>query len=337
MRAAFFLNLSFTLVELVGGLWTNSFAVLSDALHDLGDCLVLGTAWYLQRVALKGRDAHYSYGYARYSMLGGWGSAMVLLPGSLLVAGAAVPRLLRPPLPHTQGMMALAVFGLVMNGAAAWMLHRGSSLNERGAYLHLLEDVLGWAAVLVGAVAMYFTRWAVIDPLLSMAISAFIAVNALRTLRAGTGILMQRLPEHVDAERIQRVLQLQATTTDKRRYCAQVKRCIWQQQFGWLPNWKIAAADVAGQNQRLRPRPRLRPRLRLRLRDSRGPQRDRRRCQVQAHVRPCDGELKSVVVKLLCSRPRLISSQSSASRCSLGVSHVFFLFSPRPLVAPVAW
>ncbi|MBK7268438.1 MAG: cation transporter [Flavobacteriales bacterium] len=206
LRAAFFLNLTFTLVELAGGLWTNSFAVLSDALHDLGDCLVLGTAWYLQRVALKGRDAHYSYGYARYSMLGGWGSAMVLLLGAMLVFGAAIPRLLHPPLPHTQGMMALAVFGLVMNGAAAWMLHRGSSLNERGAYLHLLEDVLGWAAVLVGAVAMYFTGWAVIDPLLSMAISAFIAVNALRTLRTGTGILMQRLPEHVDAERIRTAL-----------------------------------------------------------------------------------------------------------------------------------
>ncbi|MBK8340834.1 MAG: cation transporter [Flavobacteriales bacterium] len=199
------LNLSFTLVELVGGLWTNSFAVLSDALHDLGDCLVLGTAWYLQRVALKGRDAHYSYGYARYSMLGGWGSALVLLLGSALVFAAAIPRLLHPPLPHTQGMMALAVFGVVMNGAAAWMLHRGSSLNERGAYLHLLEDArLGSGSGGCGRDVLH--RLGAIDPLLSMAISVFIAVNALRTLRAGTGILMQRLPEHFDAEGIRKTL-----------------------------------------------------------------------------------------------------------------------------------
>ncbi len=72
LRTAFFINLAFTVVELVGGWWTGSIAVLTDAMHDAGDCLVLGAAWYLQRVALKGRDAHYSYGYGRYSMLGGW-------------------------------------------------------------------------------------------------------------------------------------------------------------------------------------------------------------------------------------------------------------------------
>ncbi len=206
LRTAFFLNLAFTVVEALGGWWTNSFAVLSDALHDLGDCLVLGLAWYLQRLAARGRDSAYSYGYGRYSMLGGWLSAWILIVGAGLMIAGAVPRFLDPVMPHTTGMMAIAVFGLLMNGLAAWKLHAGSSLNERGAYLHLLEDVLGWAAVLLGAIVIHFTGWSTIDPLLSIAISLYIAWNALRTMRLGTGILMQRGPERIDPAAVRSAL-----------------------------------------------------------------------------------------------------------------------------------
>jgi cobalt-zinc-cadmium efflux system protein len=199
---AFFINLAFTVVEAVGGWWTGSIAVLTDALHDAGDCLVLGTAWYLQRVAMKGRDAQYSYGYGRYSMLGGWLTSVVLMVGAGAMLVLSVPRLWAPELPHTTGMMGIAVFGLLMNGLAAWKLHGGGSLNERGAYLHLLEDVLGWAAVLVGAVVMYFTGWAIVDPLMSVGISVFILWNAVSTLRKGTGILMQEIPAGIDMQAI---------------------------------------------------------------------------------------------------------------------------------------
>ena len=202
LRVAFFINLAFTVVEAVGGWWTGSIAVLTDALHDAGDCLVLGTAWWLQRVAMKGRDAQYSYGYGRYSMLGGWLTSVVLMVGAGAMLVLSVPRLWAPELPHTTGMMGIAVFGLLMNGLAAWKLHGGGSLNERGAYLHLLEDVLGWAAVLVGAVVMYFTGWAIVDPLMSVGISVFILWNAVSTLRKGTGILMQEIPAGIDMQAI---------------------------------------------------------------------------------------------------------------------------------------
>jgi cobalt-zinc-cadmium efflux system protein len=202
LRVAFFINLAFTVVEAVGGWWTGSIAVLTDALHDAGDCLVLGTAWWLQRVAMKGRDAQYSYGYGRYSMLGGWLTSVVLMVGAGAMLVLSVPRLWTPELPHTTGMMGIAVFGLLMNGLAAWKLHGGGSLNERGAYLHLLEDVLGWAAVLVGAVVMYFTGWAIVDPLMSVGIGVFILWNALSTLRKGTGILMQEIPAGIDMQAI---------------------------------------------------------------------------------------------------------------------------------------
>lgn len=202
LRVAFFINLAFTAVEAVGGWWTGSIAVLTDALHDAGDCLVLGTAWWLQRVAMKGRDAQYSYGYGRYSMLGGWLTSVVLMVGAGAMLVLSVPKLWAPELPHTTGMMGIAVFGLLMNGLAAWKLHGGASLNERGAYLHLLEDVLGWAAVLVGAVVMYFTGWAIVDPLMSVGISVFILWNAVGTLRKGTGILMQEIPAGIDMQAI---------------------------------------------------------------------------------------------------------------------------------------
>ncbi len=158
-------------------------------------------------LASKDRDARYSYGYGRYSMLGGWFTSLVLILGALFMFAISVPRLWEPVLPNAKGMVLLAIFGLAMNGYAAWRLHRGSSLNERGAYLHLMEDVLGWVAVLVGAVVIHFTSWAIIDPLLSMAIGLYILVNAFGTLRKGTAILMQQVPPEVDMAVIERALQ----------------------------------------------------------------------------------------------------------------------------------
>lgn len=202
LRLAFFINLAFTLVEVVGGWWTGSIAVLTDALHDAGDCLVLGTAWWLQRVAMKGRDATYSYGYGRYSMLGGWLTSVVLIVGAVFMLVVSVPKLWDPGQPNAEGMIGIALFGLAMNSLAAWKLHGGSTLNERGAYLHLLEDVLGWAAVLIGGVIIRYTGWAVVDPILSIGISAFILVNAIGTLRRGTGILMQEMPAGLDMQEL---------------------------------------------------------------------------------------------------------------------------------------
>ncbi|MBL7950288.1 MAG: cation transporter [Flavobacteriales bacterium] len=211
---AFFINLTFTLVEVVGGWWTDSIAVLTDAFHDAGDCLVLGTAWYLQRVAMKGRDAHYSYGYGRYSMLGGWLTSLVLIAGAIGMLVITVPKLWAPSEPNALGMVGIAVFGLAMNGFAAWKLHGGGTLNERGAYLHLLEDVLGWAAVLVGGVIIHFTKWAILDPLLSIAISCFILYNAVGTLRKGTGILMQEIPANLDMQAVRSKLMTIPHVTD---------------------------------------------------------------------------------------------------------------------------
>lgn len=202
LRAAFFLNTTFAIVEAIGGFWTGSLAVLTDALHDTGDAVVLGAAWWLQGLAMKERDSRYSYGYGRYSALGGWLGAGVLIVGAVLMLWNAVPALWHPGTPQAKGMLLLAVLGVAFNGFAASRLHGGHSLSERAMYFHLLEDVLGWVAVLVGALMLMATGWAWIDPALSIGISIFILYNAVRTLRRGTDILMQAVPAELHETKV---------------------------------------------------------------------------------------------------------------------------------------
>ena len=149
LRLAFFLNLGFTILEIAGGFWTNSVAILSDAVHDLGDSLSLGAAWYLDRVAQRGRDRRFSYGYLRFSLLGAWTNTTILLVGSVLVMSAAIPRLFQPEAANAPGMIGFALLGVVVNGAAALRLRGRQSLNASVAAWHLVEDVLGWLAILV--------------------------------------------------------------------------------------------------------------------------------------------------------------------------------------------
>lgn len=191
---AFFLNLAFTVVELVGGLLTNSVAILADALHDLGDSLALGLGWYLARVARRGADASFSYGYQRFSLLGALINSLVLVAGSVFILVEAVPRLWAPEMPHAEGMFLLALLGVAVNGFAAWRLKRSGTLNAQAMGWHLLEDMLGWIAVLVVSVVLMFVDWPVLDPLLSVVFTAFILINVLRTLRATVGVFLQAVP-----------------------------------------------------------------------------------------------------------------------------------------------
>ncbi len=210
IRVAFFLNLGFALIELVGGLLTNSVAILSDALHDLGDSLTLGASWYFTKLSTKERDKEFSYGYKRFSVLGALISSVVLLVGSIFIIVETIPRLLNPVQPDTGGMIILGVIGVVVNGIAALKLSHGHSLNEQAVYLHLLEDVLGWVATLIGAIVMHFTNFPIIDALLSMGIAAFILFNVFKNLRKSFNIVLQGTPQDIDIEKIHGVI---GTTT----------------------------------------------------------------------------------------------------------------------------
>lgn len=202
LRAAFFLNLAFTLLEVVGGLITNSVAILSDAVHDLGDTLSLGLAWRLDRVAQRGGDKQFSYGYRRFSLLGAIISTVVLIIGSLIILIEAIPRLFSPEHANAQGMILFAVLGVVVNGLAALRLRGEKSLNARAIAWHLIEDVLGWVAVLAVSIVLLFTDFYILDPLLSILITIYILFNVLKNLKQTLAVFLQAVPENVDAASI---------------------------------------------------------------------------------------------------------------------------------------
>ncbi len=202
IKVAFFLNLSFTILEIIGGFLTNSIAILSDAVHDLGDSLSLGLAWFLSDISEKEYNNKYTYGYRRYSLLSALINTIVLIIGSIFVLWNAIPRLLSPEQPHVKGMIGFAIVGVLVNGFAAYRTKGGSSLNEQVVSWHLLEDVLGWVAVLIVGIVMYFKKIPILDPILSIGITIYILVNVYSNFKKTILLFLQTVPEDIDIEEI---------------------------------------------------------------------------------------------------------------------------------------
>ncbi|MGM0374116.1 MAG: cation diffusion facilitator family transporter [Chloroflexota bacterium] len=207
IRTAFFLNLGFTILELFGGWWSNSVAILSDAVHDLGDSLSLGLAWYLNKVSQREQDARFSYGYHRFSLLGALLNAGILIGGAIFILSKAVPRLLDPQSVSAPRMILFAVIGVLVNGAAAFNLRGSKNLNARVVSWHLVEDMLGWGAVLVVSVVLLFVDLPILDPILSILITAFVIFNVFKNLRETIAVFLQSVPREIDVREIDRQLQ----------------------------------------------------------------------------------------------------------------------------------
>ncbi len=200
---AFVLNLVFTLLEFAGGVWTNSMAILADAIHDLGDSFALGSAWYFERISLKSGDDSYSYGYRRFSLLGALISIVILVVGSFLVLSKAVPRLFHPEAAYAPGMIAFAVLGILVNGAAVLRLKGGDGMNARIVAWHLLEDVLGWISILVTGIVLLFWQIPVLDAALSIMITLYVLYNVVKNLKTTMSIFLQGIPGDVDLAKIE--------------------------------------------------------------------------------------------------------------------------------------
>ena len=199
---AFILNLAFSVFELAGGLYTGSVAILSDALHDLGDAMSIGVSFFLERKSTYKPDAIHTYGYARYSVLGGLITTAILLAGSVVVIGSAVVRIANPVSIRYDSMILLALIGVAVNMGAAYFTRHGDSLNQKAVNLHMLEDVLGWLVVLVGAIVMRFTDFALIDPILSIAVSVYIVFHALKNLKEIGDLFLVKTPQDICVEEI---------------------------------------------------------------------------------------------------------------------------------------
>ena len=198
IKTAFFLNLSFTVIEIIGGFITNSAAILADAVHDLGDSVALGQAWYFEKLSSKTGNIKYTYGYRRFSLFGAIVSTIILLCSSAYVILEALPRIFSPEKTDAQGMILLAVFGIAVNGYAMLRLKKDEGMNARVVTLHLLEDVLGWIAVLVVAIVLLFTNLTVLDPLLALGITTYILIGVINNLRKMVPIILQAAPENPD-------------------------------------------------------------------------------------------------------------------------------------------
>ncbi len=200
---AFLLNLFFSIFELIGGFLTGSVAILSDALHDVGDAASIGVSYALERKSKRQPDASYTYGYGRYSVLGSVLTTVILLAGSVMVTVNAIGRILNPTPINYRGMILFAVVGVAVNLLAALLTRKGDSLNQRAVNLHLLEDVLGWIVVLVGAVVMRFTNFALLDPLMSIGVAIFIFWNALGNLKEALALFLEKTPHGISVEEIE--------------------------------------------------------------------------------------------------------------------------------------
>jgi cobalt-zinc-cadmium efflux system protein len=207
---AFFLNLIFAVAEFIGAFLTNSLALFSNALHDVGDSLILGWSYFMERSAGKSPTKRFSYGYRRISLLSALANSLLLIIGSAYIISEAIPRILHPQEADAVGMMYFAIAGVLVNGYAMLRLRRGKSMNARVVTWHILEDVLGWAAILVASIVMQIVYLPVLDAILSLLIAAYILYynvwyNLSRTIR----LFMQAAPEDVDVaqltERMQRV------------------------------------------------------------------------------------------------------------------------------------
>lgn len=199
---AFVLNLAFSIFELIGGAFSGSVAIISDAIHDFGDAASIGIAYFLERKSKKQPDNKYTYGYARYSVIGSVVTIFILLIGSSFAMYNSVARIVTPVEINYNSMILLAVIGACVNFTAAFFTQEGESLNQKAVNLHLIEDVLGWVTVLIGAVVMKFTNFALLDPIMSIAVAVFIFVNALKNLKEVLDVLLEKMPRNISTEEI---------------------------------------------------------------------------------------------------------------------------------------
>ncbi|MCB1157324.1 MAG: cation transporter [Leptospiraceae bacterium] len=203
LKIAFFLNFSFTIFEIFGGLYTNSIAILSDALHDFGDSLSLGLSILLEKKSKKAGNFRFSFGYQRFSLLGALINSIILLIGSVLIISEAIPRILSPEKSNARGMLGFAIAGILINGLAVLRLSSSHSINQRVAMWHLLEDVLGWIAVLIVSIVLLFKDIPILDPVLSILITIYVLYNVLKNLKETLHIFLQGVPEEIDLENLE--------------------------------------------------------------------------------------------------------------------------------------
>ncbi|CAM1662050.1 cation diffusion facilitator family transporter [Streptococcus mitis] len=199
---AFFLNLTYAIVEFIAGGVFGSSAVLADSVHDLGDAIAIGISAFLESISNREEDSHYTLGYKRFSLLGAMVTAVILMTGSVLVILENIAKIFHPQSVNDEGILWLGIIAIIINVLASLVIRKGQTKNESILSLHFLEDTLGWVAVILMAIVLRFTDWYILDPLLSLAISFFILSKALPRFWSTLKIFLDAVPEGVDIQKI---------------------------------------------------------------------------------------------------------------------------------------
>ena len=199
---AFFLNLSYAIVEFIAGGIFGSSAVLADSVHDLGDAIAIGISAFLESISNREEDSHYTLGYKRFSLLGAMITAVILMTGSVLVILENIAKIFHPQSVNDEGILWLGIIAIIINVLASLVIRKGQTKNESILSLHFLEDTLGWVAVILMAIVLRFTDWYILDPLLSLVISFFILSKALPRFWRTLKIFLDAVPEGVDIQKI---------------------------------------------------------------------------------------------------------------------------------------
>ena len=199
---AFFLNLSFAIVEFIAGGVFGSSAVLADSVHDLGDAIAIGLSAFLETISNREEDSHYTLGYKRFSLLGALITAVILMTGSVLVILENITKMFHPQPVNDEGILWLGIIAVTINMLASLVVRKGKTKNESILSLHFLEDTLGWIAVILMAIILRFTDWYILDPLLSLVISFFILSKAIPRFWSTLKIFLDAVPEGVDIKQV---------------------------------------------------------------------------------------------------------------------------------------
>ena len=201
----FFMNLTFNLIVIIGGLATNSMAILADCIHDVSDTISIALAWVLEKISQKNPSKKYSYGYERFSILGAVIISVFVIIMGLVILNESIPRLFKPEGVDSGGMLIVAVIGIIFKSVSVYRLHKGETFNEKAILFHQLGDIFEWITILILSLVLMFWKGAPnLDPYVSIGIAIWLIFNLGRNLYKSLEVLLQKLPDSFNSDKFQR-------------------------------------------------------------------------------------------------------------------------------------
>ncbi len=203
IKSTLILSLLFAIIELFGGAITNSISILTDSFRNFGDVISISVALLLEKYAQKRPNKRFTYGYARFSVVGSLVSTIFLIISSILALFIIIPRITKPETVNYEGMFLLATVGLIINGISTYSTSKAKGINEQAVSLHQLEDLFSWVGVLITSVVISIYDLPILDPILSILITLIVVRNAIGHIKIILNIFLEKVPDDIDLKEIE--------------------------------------------------------------------------------------------------------------------------------------